>query len=98
DSKSGGKVGLFEMANGGTIFLDEIGELSLDLQAKFLRVLEEQTIRKIGSTTEKKINVRVIAATNRDLSHLIQKKMFREDLYYRINALYIYIQILPKKI
>jgi len=98
DSKSGGKVGLFEMANGGTIFLDEIGELSLDLQAKFLRVLEEQTIRKIGSTTEKKINVRVIAATNRDLGHLIQKKMFREDLYYRLNVLKLNIPPLRNRI
>ncbi|MEI3605011.1 sigma 54-interacting transcriptional regulator [Pseudogracilibacillus sp. SE30717A] len=91
NSKKGGKVGLFEMANGGTIFLDEIGELSQELQAKFLRVLEEQTIRKIGGTVEKSINVRVLAATNRDLSQLIQKGMFREDLYYRLNVLKIAI-------
>lgn len=91
NAKKGGKVGLFEMANGGTLFLDEIGELSQELQAKFLRVLEEGTIRKIGGTTEKSVDVRVIAATNRDLRHLIQKGMFREDLFYRLNVLNINI-------
>lgn len=89
NAKKGGKVGLFEMANGGTIFLDEIGELPPELQAKLLRVLEENTIRKIGGTLEKQINVRVITATNRDLTQLIQKGMFREDLYYRLNVLNI---------
>ena len=91
NAKKGGKVGLFEMANGGTLFLDEIGELSQELQAKFLRVLEEGTIRKIGGTHEKNVDVRVIAATNRDLRHLIQKGMFREDLFYRLNVLNINI-------
>lgn len=91
NAKKGGKVGLFEMANGGTLFLDEIGELSQELQAKFLRVLEEGTIRRIGGTTEKSVDVRVIAATNRDLRHLIQKGMFREDLFYRLNVLNINI-------
>ena len=97
NSKQGGKIGLFEMANNGTIFLDEIGELSLELQAKFLRVLEEKTIRKIGGTREKNINVRVIAATNRDLRQLIQKDMFREDLFYRLNVLKISIPPLRER-
>jgi len=91
NAKKGGKVGLFEMANGGTLFLDEIGELSQELQAKFLRVLEEGTIRKVGGTSERRVDVRVIAATNRDLRYLIQKGMFREDLFYRLNVLNINI-------
>lgn len=97
NSKKGGKIGLFEMANGGTIFLDEIGELPLEVQAKFLRVLQEKTIRKIGGYEEKEIDVRVIAATNRDLRLLIQKQMFREDLFYRLNVLNLYIPPLRKR-
>lgn len=97
NSKKGGKVGLFEMANGGTIFLDEIGELPLEVQAKFLRVLQEQTIRKIGSSEEKNIDIRVIAATNRDLRSLIQKRMFRDDLFYRLNVLNLYIPPLRER-
>ncbi|MFD2131818.1 sigma-54 interaction domain-containing protein [Pseudogracilibacillus auburnensis] len=97
NSKKGGKIGLFEMANGGTIFLDEIGELSYELQAKFLRVLEEQTIRKIGGTRVENIDVRVIAATNRDLNQLIDKGMFREDLFYRLNVLRLMIPPLRER-
>ncbi|WP_257349968.1 sigma-54 interaction domain-containing protein [Pseudalkalibacillus decolorationis] len=82
----GGKIGLFEAADKGTIFLDEIAELPLNLQSKLLSVLQEGTIRRIGSTKSKKIDVRVIAATNNDIKQLIRKKLFREDLYYRLNV------------
>ncbi|WP_175639231.1 sigma-54 interaction domain-containing protein [Metabacillus schmidteae] len=92
-AKKGGKLGLFEIANSGTIFLDEIGELSYDLQAKLLRVLQENTLRRVGEARERQIDVRVIAATNRDLHQLIEKKRFREDLYYRLNVLHL--EILP---
>lgn len=93
NAKKGGKVGLFEIANSGTIFLDEIGELPYDLQAKLLRVLQEQSIRKVGEVRERAIDVRVIAATNKDLQHLVEKKLFREDLFYRLNV--VTIQIPP---
>ncbi|MCB2296916.1 sigma 54-interacting transcriptional regulator [Clostridium tagluense] len=86
-----GKEGLFKEADGGTLFLDEIGELSIVLQAKLLRVLQEGVIRKIGSTKEENINVRIIAATNRNLEEMIQQKKFREDLYYRLNVIPITI-------
>src|SRR5208283_3138671 len=78
--------GRFEMAEGGTIFLDEIGELSLALQAKLLRVLQEKTFERVGGNATIKVNVRIIAATNRNLEKLIQEGKFREDLYYRLNA------------
>ncbi|WP_294180028.1 sigma 54-interacting transcriptional regulator [uncultured Clostridium sp.] len=93
-----GKEGLFKAADNGTIFLDEIGELSLPLQAKLLRVLQEGTIRKIGSNLEEKVNVRVIAATNRDLESMIEKGTFREDLYYRLNVIPIYIPPLRERL
>ncbi|WP_378933232.1 sigma-54 interaction domain-containing protein [Metabacillus herbersteinensis] len=96
-AKKGGKVGLFEIANSGTIFLDEIGELSYELQAKLLRVLQEQTIRRVGETREKHIDVRVIAATNRNLQQMIEKRLFREDLFYRLNVLNIQIPALHKR-
>ena len=79
-----GKIGLFEMADHGTIFLDEIGELPLNMQVKLLRVLQEQEIERIGGTKPIKIDVRVIAATNRKLEKMIEEKTFREDLYYRL--------------
>ena len=91
-----GKEGLFKEANFGTIFLDEVGELPMSLQAKLLRVLQEGTIRKIGSTKEEKIDVRIIAATNRNLEEMIIKEKFREDLYYRINVIPIYIPTLKE--
>ena len=79
-----GKVGLFEVADKGTIFLDEIGELPLDMQVKLLRVLQEQEIERIGGTSPIKVDVRVIAATNRNLEEMVADKTFREDLYYRL--------------
>lgn len=83
------KMGLFERADGGSLFLDEIGEMSLSLQAKLLRVLEKKTFRRLGSTKDKKVDVRIIAATNKNLSSAINRKEFREDLYYRLNVLRI---------
>jgi two-component system response regulator PilR (NtrC family) len=81
------KQGLFEVADGGTIFLDEIGEMSLSMQVKLLRALQERTIRPVGGTSEIPIDVRVIAATNRDLHQMVEEKTFREDLYYRISVI-----------
>jgi len=88
-----GKIGLFELSDNGTVFLDEIGELPYDVQVKLLRVLQENEIIRVGGTKIIKINVRVIAATNRDLSAMVQNKTFREDLFYRLNV--IPITILP---
>jgi DNA-binding NtrC family response regulator len=81
------KKGLFELADGGTLFLDEIGDMSPSLQAKLLRVLEEKKFRRVGGTEDVKIDVRVIAATNRDLEKAIQEHTFREDLFYRLNII-----------
>jgi transcriptional regulator with GAF, ATPase, and Fis domain len=78
------KKGLFEIADGGTLFLDEMGEMPLTLQAKLLRVLQEGTIRAVGATAEKQVDVRIICATNRDLSAEVEKGRFRQDLYYRL--------------
>jgi formate hydrogenlyase transcriptional activator len=78
--------GRFELANGGTIFLDEIGEIPLDVQVKLLRVLQEREFERVGGTTPIKIDVRVIAATNRDLAKSIREGKFREDLFYRLNV------------
>ena len=83
------KPGLFEIADGGTLFIDEIGELPLTLQPKLLRVLEDGSMRRIGSHKERHVKVRIIAATNRDLSKAVEENSFREDLYYRINVLSI---------
>jgi transcriptional regulator with GAF, ATPase, and Fis domain len=78
------KKGLFEIADGGTLFLDEMGEMPMSLQAKLLRVLQEGTIRAVGATAEKQVDVRIICATNRDLSAEVEKGRFRQDLYYRL--------------
>ena len=78
------KKGLFEIADGGTLFLDEMGEMPLTLQAKLLRVLQEGTIRPVGATAEKQVDVRIICATNRDLAVEVEKGRFRQDLYYRL--------------
>ena len=81
------RIGRFEQANGGTIFLDEIGELSIALQTKLLRVLEERAFERVGGNKTIHVDVRIIAATNKNLSTQIEKGLFREDLYYRINVL-----------
>jgi len=80
------KKGRFEMADGGTIFLDELGEMPLDLQAKLLRVLQEGELERVGGTRTLKVDVRVVAATNRNLEDMVQSGKFREDLYYRLNV------------
>lgn len=81
------KQGLFEVADGGTLFIDEIGELAQSLQAKLLRVLEDGSLRRVGSIKQRKVQVRLLAATNRDLAAEVQSGRFREDLFYRINVL-----------
>jgi formate hydrogenlyase transcriptional activator len=80
------RIGRFEMANGGTLFLDEIGEMALDLQVKLLRVLQEQEFERLGSGRTTRVNVRVVAATNRDLFQMVEAKEFRADLYYRLSV------------
>jgi len=89
--------GAFEMANGGTIFIDEIGELGLEMQPKLLRVLEQREVRRVGGNEVFKVNVRVIAATNRDLASEVQKGRFREDLFYRISVVKIHLPPLREK-
>ena len=90
-SKKGGNIGKFELANHGTIFLDEIGDMPLDLQAVLLRVLEQKSFMKIGSSTSTNIDVRIIAATNINLKEKIKKGEFREDLYYRLGIIRLVI-------
>ncbi len=83
-AKKGGKIGLFEVATGGTLFLDEISEMNYGLQAKLLRVLQEESIRRIGGLNEIPIDVRIICATNKSLEKMVEENQFRKDLYYRI--------------
>ncbi|MBS7009883.1 sigma-54 interaction domain-containing protein [Anaerostipes sp.] len=92
-----GKLGLFELADKGTIFLDEIGELPLDMQVKFLRVVQEQEIERVGGSRPVKIDVRIIAATNRDLEEMVKQKSFREDLFYRLMVFPIHIPPLRER-
>lgn len=91
------KIGLVRAADGGTLFLDEIGELSPDLQAKLLRLLQEREVRPIGATKPVKVNVRVIAATNRDLAKAVALGQFRQDLYYRLNVIKIRVPALRER-
>jgi DNA-binding NtrC family response regulator len=92
------KPGLFEVADGGSLFIDEIGELAGNLQAKLLRVLEDGSLRRIGSVKERRVRVRLIAATNRDMLTEVQELRFREDLYYRINVLTIVLPPLRDRV
>lgn len=92
-AKKGGKLGKFELAHGGTIFLDEIGDMSISMQAKLLRVLQERELERVGGTTTIKLNIRVIAATNRDLEKMMSDGTFRRDLYYRLNI--VPLNLLP---
>ncbi|MEQ8818631.1 MAG: sigma-54 dependent transcriptional regulator [Sumerlaeia bacterium] len=89
--------GKFELASGGTLFLDEIGEMPLDLQVKFLRVLQDQTFQRVGGDKQIKTDVRIIAATNRDLKKAIEEGSFREDLYYRLNVIPIHLPPLRER-
>jgi transcriptional regulator with PAS, ATPase and Fis domain len=91
------KIGLFEQAHRGTIFLDEIGEMSINLQAKLLRVLEEERFTRVGGTTPLQVNVRVLAATNRNLERAIQEGRFRADLFYRLNVISIHLPNLRER-
>jgi Nif-specific regulatory protein len=91
------RQGRFEMADGGTIFLDEIGDLPLPLQAKLLRVIQEKTFEKVGSDISVTVNVRILAATNKDIETQVEKGEFRSDLYYRLNVLPIYIPPLRQR-
>src|SRR5207247_1547315 len=91
------KKGLFEIADNGTLFLDEIGELEISLQAKILRALQEKQIRRVGGIKDIDVDVRVVAATNRDLLHMVEEKRFREDLYYRLNVLSIELPALRER-
>jgi len=94
----GSQEGLFQRARGGTIFLDEIGEMPLSLQPKLLRVLEEKTVLPVGATSPIKVNVRILAASNRDLKNEVEVGRFREDLYYRLNVFEIDIPPLRKRL
>ena len=91
------KEGLFEIADGGSFFLDELGDMPLSLQAKLLRVLQDGTFYSVGSTEEKKVDVRIIAATNKNIPQLIKDGDFREDLYYRLNVIHIHLPPLRER-
>ena len=91
------RVGRFEMANGGTIFLDEIGDLELSSQVKLLRVLQDQTFEVLGDSRPRKVDVRVVSATNRDLSAMVGAHTFREDLFYRINLITVHLPALRER-
>lgn len=96
-AKKGGQPGKFENADKGTIFLDEIGDMPLELQAKLLRVLETKEIQRLGSNNAKRVDVRLIAATNRDLSVMVENGSFRQDLFYRLNVVPMYIPPLRER-
>lgn len=96
-ARRGGKQGKFELARGGTIFLDEIGDMPMAMQTKMLTVLQERTVERIGGSVPVSVNVRVIAATNRDLEAMVSKQEFRQDLYYRLNVVRLNIPPLRKR-
>ena len=94
---TGDRVGLLKAADGGTVFLDEIGDMSLHLQSRILRVIQNSEIKPLGDTRTRKINVRIISATNKDLREAVAKKKFREDLFYRINVLPLHLPPLRER-
>ena len=96
-ARKGGKAGVFEMAHGGTLLLDEVGEMSLVLQARFLRVIEQREIMRLGDSRILPVNVRLVAATHRDLRDLVSRQLFREDLYYRLNVLSLSVPTLKER-
>jgi PAS domain S-box-containing protein len=92
-----GKLGLFELADKGVLFLDEVGEMPANLQVKLLKVIQEKEIQRVGGTVTKKVDVRIIAATNRNLKEMVQKGTFREDLFYRLNVVPLFIPALRER-
>ena len=92
-----GKKGILELAHKGTLFLDEIGEMPLEIQAKLLQVLQEKTFRSVGGRELKKVDVRIVAATNRNLQEMVKQGTFRKDLYYRLNVIPIHIPPLRER-
>lgn len=96
-ARKGGKIGKFELADGGTLFLDEIGDMEMGMQVKLLRVIQEREIERLGSNKSRKVDVRLVAATNRDLEGMIRDKQFREDLYYRLNVVTLTIPPLRER-
>lgn len=92
------RKGRFELADRGTLFLDEIGEMALSLQVKLLRILQEKTFQRVGGTQEQKVDVRIVAATNKDLKEEVEAGRFREDLYYRLNVLHLHLPPLRERI
>ena len=91
------RAGLFEAANGGTVFLDEIGEVDIPFQLKLLRFMQEKEIRQLGSSKTKRLDVRVIAATNRNLQHMVEEGTFRQDLWFRLNVVQVNLPALRER-